>query len=146
MVTTKRHAPKTDQRKRRSGAVTVETAVIFPVVVLFFFAQFELVRLNNIRNSVYMAAYEGARAGIVPGATASDCQNSANTILNAVSAMNSTVTVTPGTITDDTEEVTVVVSVPLDNNSWTTPLYAPGKTLTASVTLTREKDDTIVGN
>ena len=126
--------------------MTVETAVIFPVVVLFFFAQFELVRLNNIRNSVYMAAYEGARAGIVPGATPADCQSSANTTLSAVSAVNATVTVTPGTITDDTPEVTVVVTVPLDSNSWTTPLYAPGKTLTASVTLTREKDDTVVGN
>ncbi|MFQ5733757.1 MAG: TadE/TadG family type IV pilus assembly protein [Planctomycetaceae bacterium] len=145
MVRPKQKQNRLPQTNRRA-AVTVETAIIFPVVVLFVFAQIELVRLNNIRNSVYMAAYEGARAGIVPGAKAADCQGAANTILAAVATINGTVSVTPATITDKTEQVTVSVSVPLDDNSWTTPLYAPGKTLAASVTLTREKDDTIVGN
>jgi len=136
-----RRVPKT--RLNRKAAVTVETAVIFPVVILFFFAQFELVRLNNIRNSVYMAAYDGARAAIVPGSTAEDATATANGILDSVSAINGTVVVTPSTITDDTEEVTVTVTVPLDDNSWTTPLYAPGRELTATVTLAREKDDTV---
>jgi Flp pilus assembly protein TadG len=133
-------------RLSRRAAVTVETAVVFPVVVLFFFAQFEIVRLNNIRNSVYMAAYDGARAGIVPGATAGDATNAAQYILNSVSAINSTITVSPSTITDTTEDITVTVSVPLDDNAWTTPLYAPGKVLTATVKLKREKDTTVVSN
>lgn len=131
------------QNKKRSGAVMVETAVVFPIVVLFFFAQFELVRLNNIRNTVYLAAYEGAREGILPGATVSDVQSKTAAILESASAINSTVTVSPNPITDLSETITVTVSVPLDANSWTVPLYAQGKTLTATVTLVREKDDTV---
>lgn len=131
-----------DSKKRRNGAAAVEMAVTLPILILFFFAQFELVRLNNIRNSVYMSAYEGAREGLIPGATVSDIEAKVNNILGAVGAINGTITVSPTTITDDTERVIVTVTVPLDSNSWTVPLYAPGKSITATVELVREEDDT----
>ncbi len=127
---------------RRSGAVTVEMAVTLPILFLFFFAQFELVRLNNIRNSVYLAAYEGAREGLVPGATVSDIEGKVNNILSAVGAINATITVNPSTLDSTTERVAVTVSVPLDNNAWTLPTIAPGKVLAATVELARERDDT----
>ncbi len=140
MIRKIRNSVRKDQRR---GAVMVETAVVFPVVVLFFFAQFELVRLNNIRNTVYLAAYEGAREGMLPGATVAEVESKTNAILASASAINSTVTVNPNPITDTDPSITVTVSVPLDDNSWTVPIYSAGKTLTASVTLTREKDDTV---
>lgn len=128
--------------KRKRGAAAVEMAVTLPILILFFFAQFELVRLNNIRNSVYMSAYEGAREGLVPGATASDVTAKVNNILGAVGAINPTITVNPSTITSETDRVSVTVSVPLDSNAWTIPLFASGKTITATVELVREEDDT----
>lgn len=126
----------------RKGAVTVEMAVTLPILFLFFFAQFELVRLNNIRNSVYLAAYEGAREGLVPGATVSDVEAKVDNVLHAVGAINATTTVNPGTLDASAERVSVTVSVPLDSNAWTLPTIAPGKVLEATVELTREKDDT----
>lgn len=127
---------------RCRAAAAVEMAMVLPVLTLFFFAQVELVRLNNIRNSVYLAAYEGARAGLLPGATVSDIQNRCNIILNAVGTLNATITVSPTTITSTTEEISVTVTVPLDDNGWILPTFAGGKVLTATVTLEREKDDT----
>lgn len=127
---------------RRRGAAAVEMAVTLPVLILFFFAQFELVRLNNIRNTVYMAAYEGAREGLIPGATVADIEAKVDNMVGTVGAINHTTTVSPTTIEADTERVSVTVTVPLDDNAWTVPLYAPGKTITATVELVREQDDT----
>jgi len=50
-----------------------------------------------------------------------------------------TVTINPATITNATEEVTVTVSVNINNNAWITPTFTAGKTITRSCTLTREK-------
>lgn len=121
----------------------MELAVVLPIMLLFFFAQFELVRLNNIRNCIYLAAYEGARKGVVPGATAAEVQQAANDILASASTINATVTVTPAVITDGTGEVTVTISVPLDDNAWITPRFAAGRTLGTSVTLIRDRDDVV---
>lgn len=128
--------------ERRSGAAAVEMAMVLPILILFFFAQVELVRLNNIRNSVYLSAYEGAREGLIPGATTTDIENRVNMILNAVGAVNATITIEPTTIEASTERVKVTVAVPLDDNSWTLPSFAPGKVLSATVELVREEDDT----
>lgn len=117
-------------------------AVTLPVLFLFFFSQFELVRLNNIRNSVYLAAYEGAREGLVPGATVSDVEGKVNSILSSVGAINGTISVTPADLSTPSERVSVTVTVPLDDNAWTIPIIAAGKVLSATVELTREVDDT----
>ncbi len=82
---------QSESSPQRRAAVTVEMAVTLPVLFLFFFSQFELVRLNNIRNSVYFAAYEGAREGLIPGATAADVNGKVNHILSSVGAVNGTV-------------------------------------------------------
>lgn len=139
----KRFSKRIVRRRRRNGAVTAEMAIVLPILFLFFFAQFELVRLNNIRNSIYLAAYEGARTGIVPGATADEVETRAGNILASVSTINPTITVTPEVITDGTEDVTVTISVPLNDNAWITPRFAGDKTLVTSVTLVRERDDTV---
>ncbi len=54
--------------------MTVEFAICFPLLLLFFFAAFEFCRANMIRQTADNAAYEGARRAIVPGATAEDAR------------------------------------------------------------------------
>lgn len=125
-------------RRRRSGAVTVEFALVAPLAFLVTFAGVELARVNMVRNAVTIAALEGARTGSLPGKSASDAQTSANAALGCVGVRSATVTVTPSTITNTTASVTVQVTVPLDQNLWVYPQFFRSRSLTASCTLARE--------
>ena len=118
---------KTRVVRTRSAAVVVEFAICAPILFMFFFASLEFSRVNMIRQSVENAVYEGARRGIVPGATAADCRNSAQAVLNSISARDATISVTPMVITNDTSEVTVAVTVPVNKNSWVIPASLPTK-------------------
>jgi Flp pilus assembly protein TadG len=133
-----RRRPQT-RRRGRSGAVVVEFAICVPILFLFFFAALEFSRVNMIRQTIENATYEGSRRGIVPGATANDCRNAAQLVLNTVSTNDATITVVPSVITPDTSKVTVTISVPVDSNSWITPLFFENKTLTNSMTMRRER-------
>ncbi len=129
----------TRSRKPRRGAVTVEFAVAFPILLLFTFAGIEFSRVNMIRNTAINAAYEGARKGIVPGATSSECEQAAIQLLNFVDISGGSAVVSPSNIQPSTESVTVTVTVPITSaNSFITPQYFMGRTITTSVTLPRE--------
>jgi Flp pilus assembly protein TadG len=130
---------KTGVSRTRSGAVVVEFAICAPILFMFFFASPEFSRVNMIRQSIENAVYEGARRGIVPGATADDCRNSAQVVLNSIFARNATISVTPTVITQDTSEVTVAVAVPVNSNSWVTPVFFANKTISGAMTLKRER-------
>ena len=134
----RRKPPRTD----RTAAVVVEFAICAPILFLFFFASLEFSRVNMIRQSVENAVYEGARRGIVPGATADNCRDSAQTVLNSISAAGATINVTPTVITKDSPEVTVAVSVPVNNNSWVIPVFFAGKSISSTMTLKRERFET----
>ena len=122
----------------RAGAVTVETAIALPILFLFTFTAIEFSRVNMMRNTAANAAYEGARAGIVPGATAAECEAAANQLLDFVDIDGGTAVATP--ITPDSTDVTVTVTIPInDTNSFVTPRFYLGKTLTSTVTLPRER-------
>lgn len=128
--------------RRRSGAVVTEFAICVPVLLLFFFASLEFSRVNMIRQSVENAVYEGCRRGIVPGATAQNCIDSAQVVLNSISALDADVVVVPSVIESDTPEVTVTIDVPIDSNCWVPPLFFAGRTVTGSMTLRRERFST----
>lgn len=130
------------RRAERRGAVVTEFAICAPLLFFFFFASLEFSRVNMIRQSVENAVYEGARRGIVPGATAENCRASAQAVLNSISAAGATITVTPSVITRDTPQVRVAVSVPVNNNSWVIPVFFEGRNISSSMTLNRERFET----
>lgn len=133
---------KTDRRECRRGVVTVEFAICAPLLLFFFFSALEFSRVYMMRQTIENAVYEGSRRGIVPGATATDCRNAAQAVLNTVSINSAQVDVSPAVITPDTSQVTVSVSVPVDNNSWVTPFFFAGRSLSSSMTLRRERFNT----
>jgi Flp pilus assembly protein TadG len=94
-----------------------------PVFFVFLFAAFEFCGVNTIRHTVDNAAYEAARRGIVPGATDADVRSEANYIMSAVGARNVQIDIAPSPIRDETPEITVTVSVPLDGNGWIAPRF-----------------------
>jgi Flp pilus assembly protein TadG len=113
-------------------------ALVIPLLFLFVFGIIESARLNMLRNSLENAAYEGARRGIVPGATAAEAEAEARRILNAVSVTGAGVDVSPRTIDSSTPQVTVTVSVPLNGASWVVYASSRNSVMTRTITLTRE--------
>ncbi len=133
--------PRSARRRHRRGAMLVEFALTAPVLFLVFFAMVEFSRVHLIRNTMQNAAYEGARAGIVPGATVADVKAEVNSLLRAVSVVNATVDVQPTVIRFDTPEITVTIDVPMDSNDWGLTHYFSGRNLQTTFTLAREFPD-----
>ena len=128
-----------NHRKRsRRGATVVEFAVTAPVVVLLFFTAYELARMNMVRHTVDIAAYEGARRAIVPGATVNDIEARVNSVLAPTGVRLQNVDVVPDPIDRSTREVTVDIDVAMSGNGWILPKFVGGLTLEGTSTLARE--------
>jgi Flp pilus assembly protein TadG len=125
-------------RKARRGTLTVEFALTLPIVFSIFIASLEFSRVNMIRNSTDNAAYEGAREGILPGATSTKVKAATAKSLKAVGIQNAKVSMTPNVITSSSTSITVTIVVPLKDNAWVSPLYSTSKTITKSCKLSRE--------
>ncbi len=127
----------------RRGGTIVEFAIVAPILFLVMFTCMEFARMNMIRNSAENAAYEAARAAIVPGATADDARDTGHAVLDAVLTSGEQITITPPVIAPETQVVTVTVEVPLDDNSWVAPVFFAGTTIEASCTLRRDLVETV---
>lgn len=123
---------------QRRGTTAVEFALTAPVVFLLFFAAYEFSRLNMVRHTMDIAAYEGARAGIVAGATTDEIRQRVTNMLATVAVQQSEITVTPAAIDPSTREVRVDIDTPIAPNSWLTPRFVGDLRLRATSTLARE--------
>lgn len=132
--------PKAIIRRKvvRRGATLVEFAFAAPILIVFSLTLIELARLFTIQNTVENAAMEGARRGIVPGATASSVQSAAKDVLTAVRIQNSRVEVSPAVITLLSPTITVTVHAPVSGNTWIPSRFFQGSELSKSITLSRE--------
>src|SRR5258705_13186240 len=123
----------------RRGAVAVEFAITAPIFFLFLLASFEFGWLNVIRHTADNAAYEAARAVVVPGATAAEATAKATSILNVVGARGAKIQITPANITASTTEVTVAIDIPMSSNGLITPRFTGKTTLHSQSTLKTER-------
>jgi Flp pilus assembly protein TadG len=127
------------RRELRAGAVAVEFAITAPIFFLFLLAAFEFGWLNVIRHTADNAAYEAARAAMVPGATAADATAKANAILNVVGTRGAKVSVTPATITNSTPQITVAVDIPMSSNGLIVARFTGKTVLHSESTLRTER-------
>ena len=74
----KRLHKKPDNRR---GVVTVEFAIVAPVIFLMFFGALEFAAVNLVRQTASNAAYEGARVLVVPGANSDEAKTVAEQML-----------------------------------------------------------------
>ncbi len=123
----------------RRGAAAVEMALVAPIVFVFVFGAIEFGRFNIVRHAANNAAYEAARHGMVPGATAGEMEAHAQQHLSAVSVTGATVQVTPRVVEEETELITVQVTVPTDQNSWVVPSFLTGAQIQSSCSLRTER-------
>lgn len=124
--------------KSRRGAVLVEMACTVGLAFFFFFAALEFCRVSMIRHTVEHALYEGARAGIVPGATVSEVQSRARNVLRSVGLSSTNVEVTPSVLTQDTRDISVRIRLPLDQSLYAPAFFFRGRTLDRTLSMQRE--------
>lgn len=122
----------------RKGAAAVEFALVSTLLFTLFFTSLELCRVAMIRHTADNAVYEACRVGIIPGATVTEVQDQARTVMATLGVSSVDVNVSPAAIDRDTDEVTVVVSIPLDENSYIPNGFTAGGTIVRELTLRRE--------
>ncbi len=128
--------------RARQGMTTVEFAFVAPAFFLFVFVSFEFCRLNMIRNLTQDAAYFAARHCMVPGATSPEAIDKANEILGYMNTEGATVIINENEdITDDSDIVSVTVTVPVADNSLLVPKFTGDITFSATATLKTERYD-----
>jgi Flp pilus assembly protein TadG len=128
-------------RKKRRGAAVVEFAVVAPVFITLVFGMIEYGRMVMVQQMLTNASREGARVGVLDGATTAECQSAVTTYLSNAGVSGTTVTVTPNPPSSAGygAPVTVTVTVPFSQVSWLpTPMFLSGKTLTATSVMRRE--------
>lgn len=127
----------------RDGATIVEFAITAPILFMIFFAGIEFSRANMLLHTATIAATEGARRGIVSGATVEDCRAAALAEMQAIGASSVEIDVKPAVITDDTQMITVGVMAPVDlQNGYFTPRFFLGEKVIRVVSITREAKET----
>jgi Flp pilus assembly protein TadG len=128
------------KRNERHGAAAVEFAITAPIFFILFFSAVEVTRVNQISNTAEVAATEGARRGIIPGASAAECIAAASDEMRAVGVDSFTVTVMPSQIqaTTATVRVEVVVNTGPENGLFVSGLFT-GKRVIRSIELAREE-------
>jgi Flp pilus assembly protein TadG len=134
------HELKTRLRRQsdREGAVAVEFAVTCGLVFFFFFAALEMCRVSMMRNSVELALYEGARRGIIPGATASDVDQAARSVLRTIGIRSADITITPTAITNSTPKIAVRIRMPIDQNLFAPAFFFRGRAIDRTFVMQRE--------
>ncbi len=129
-------------KSKQRGAATVECLVCLPIVIAISFATIDLSSAMFIKESLTVAAYEGARVGAKRGGTDADVTAKIREVLDGRGINyrpNSVRVSTPGFGAANTlEHVTVTVAVPCSSNLVLTGALFTGRNLEASVTLRKE--------
>ena len=122
--------------QRCAGTAVVELALCLPVLVLVLVATLDACTMFHVQQSMKIAAYEGTRVGIVPGAEAVNVQFQCETLLDTQGVNGYTITMTPADLStlSQGDFFSVQIDADFDQNALAGGLYN-GKTLTKSVTL-----------
>ncbi len=120
--------------ENRRGALTVEFAIVAPLIFLLFLGGLEMSALNFARQTAGNASYEAARKLIVPGGTVAQAQAEGLRQMNIV-GLGAGATVT---VVNDPDYATATVSVPAGSVSWGLVRFSSGYTLRQTCTLTKE--------
>jgi len=130
---------KSKKQKRNLGSMCVEFALVSPIFFLMVFASIEFARVHMLQSAAENACFEGARRGIVPGATSAVCRARCEEILRIAGVQDFTVDVTPTNIDANTEIVTVHADIPITSrNSFGVSAFFAGRVLRKEISLPRQ--------
>lgn len=128
------------KRNNRRGTAALEFAIAGPALLIVIFLSIEFSRLSMIRNLTQNACYEGARAGMVEGATADEITARVENVLRMLATRGAEITVNDGvTIDRTTETIKVNISVSMEANSFVLPWLYQGRFINSEIELRTEK-------
>ncbi len=133
-----RYGRRRASTRPRRGALVVEMAMTLPILLLILFGCYEFARANMMRHATQAAAYEGARVGIVPGATVKEVRDAARFVLGTVGVKKFDVDVDPDPIKENSQSVKVTVSLKMRENTALFLLFNEKAEFTGACQLTRE--------
>lgn len=102
---------------RRIGAATVEAAITLPLLFVFVFGSIELSNGIFLKQSLTIAAYEGARTATRAGGTAAQAQQRIEDVLTSRGISGQTITITPNVNTATPRGTMVTVTVRVSSDS-----------------------------
>jgi Flp pilus assembly protein TadG len=125
------------RRRNGRGVAAAELAVCLPIVVLLVIATIEACSAVFLKQSLTVAAYEGVRTAIVPGATATTIQATCNQILTDRHVKGASVAVTPVNIATlkPGEYVDVTITAPCASNSVVPLNFYRGRNMQAKASM-----------
>lgn len=128
------------KRHRRNGAATAELALCLPLMITLVFACIETCSMIFVKQSLTIAAYEGARSALSPGATSADVRDTCNLILNDRNIQNANVSISPTLIESALpgEYLTVTIDAPCDENSLFRGFFFRSKRLEGETVMMKE--------
>lgn len=132
--------PRISQSEKRRAAAVVELALTLPVFVLIFLATIEATSMIFLKQSLEIAAYEGARIAIIPGSDSSNVNAGCTLLLDGRSVQADSITVIPNDF-DSQPYGTVIrvqVTAQCSDNSAISPWFYSGRTLTSDVSMMKE--------
>jgi Flp pilus assembly protein TadG len=137
--------PKTNTRARnrgkRRGLAVIELAVCLPVLTLLVFGTFEACSMIHLKQSLSIAAYEGARLALTPGSSSLDAKTQTEQILTDRRVNDFQVTVSPDVSSSTTGTfIEVHASATCSGNSIVGDWFYEGKTLHTTVQMMKEFD------
>lgn len=128
------------QRPRRRGVAAAEFAVCLPLIMVLLLGTLEASTMIFLKQTLSIAAYEGARTAITADAVAADVEAACNVILSQRNVIGGTVTVTPGPLESQPVQtwITVTVTAPASSNSVIQGLFYSSHTVAARATMMKE--------
>ena len=127
----------------RCGTTVVEMAVVAPLLATAMLGMVEVGYAFMIKQTVTLAAREGARAAALPGGDMEDAEGAADAAMAAANLTGYTTTSNIEQCGPADVEVWVQVSIPLNRASFTGSLLGGGSfNITAKTTMRREGIET----
>lgn len=131
----------TNRRPRfgRRGTTVVEVAVMAPLLVVAMLGMIEVGYAFMVKQTVTLAAREGARAAALPGGDQTDVQAAVDASMSAAGLSGYTTTSNISQVGPDDLEVWVEVSMPLNRVGFTGSLLGGGSfNISSKTTMRRE--------
>lgn len=93
-------SPKSRSRRPVRGTAVVEFVLCLPVLLLMTMLTIEACNLIQLKHSLAVAAYEGARTATIKGAKAGDVENAARQVMTDRRVSDGDVKLTPKNLQD----------------------------------------------